>query len=420
MIKTAYLGNKESMTKKEYIEKIANLIINRVRFHAPIVTDDEIDFALLEVVGIDPTLPIFKFDKELDKVFFSAFKLAKESVQFNLILTKAPILNENKVLQMENTFIIFEEEMGSSLLANIESLNINYRSHTKFSNEINEDYIALNGQKIELNYLPYYLHKKGNNDSVLYEISEFILNGKNFLLSFTNPYKQNRKLEFEINVMLPRGYYIFKNDGESVEIENLCNKDKAYFNYNLKGAKFNFSCVSGLESSTYACVNLKMTVELRPLEIKKFYFNYGENKYVFDSPREALAFFKISQNKMNEIFDLQVQTKDKKFDDLFNRYIPQNIWLSWLKNGVDEESENFYLKSRENLVKNIDGAVQINEHFEGLKEVRFFRNLGWKRVFIVPSENRYLFANKVKYFNFTLLTKEIFSKNKEIYLSFGA
>ena len=163
-----------------------------------------------------------------------------------------------------------------------------------------------------------------------------------------------------------------------------------------------------------------MTVELRPLEIKKFYFNYGENKYVFDSPREALAFFKISQNKMNEIFDLQVQTKDKKFDDLFNRYIPQNIWLSWLKNGVDEESENFYLKSRENLVKNIDGAVQINEHFEGLKEVRFFRNLGWKRVFIVPSENRYLFANKVKYFNFTLLTKEIFSKNKEIYLSFGA
>ena len=155
MIKTAYLGNKESMTKKEYIEKIANLIINRVRFHAPIVTNDDIDFALLEVVGIDPTLPIFKFDKELDKIFYCAFKLAKESVQFNLILTSQPLVNDKKVLQMENTFIIFEEEMGSTLLANIESLNINYRSHTKFSNYINEDFIALYGLLFEVVFVGY-------------------------------------------------------------------------------------------------------------------------------------------------------------------------------------------------------------------------------------------------------------------------
>ncbi len=420
MIKFVFFVNKQVMTKKEYIEKLTNLIINRVRFHAPIVTDEEVDFALLEVVGIDPALPLFKFEKPLDSLFYAAFCKAKEEVEFNLLLTSKPLVSDRRIKEMKNTLVLLEEEMGSILHASIEALNINYRSHTKFTSEINEDYIALNGQKITLDYIPYYLYKKGSNSSVMYEISEFILNGKNFLLSLTNPYKQNRTLEFEINVILPRGYYIFHNDGESVEIQNLCNKDKAYFNYNLKGAKFNFSCVSGLESSTHACINLKLKIDLRPLEQKKLYFNYGENKYVFDSPREALNFFKMSQTKMNEIFDLQVQTKDKKFDDLFNRYIPQNIWLSWLKNTIDEESENFYLKTRENIAKNIDGSMQINEGFEGLKEVRFFRNLGWKRVFIVQSENRYLFANKVKYFNFTLLTKEIFSKNKEIYLSFGS
>ena len=408
------------MTKKEYIEKIASLIINRVRFHAPVVKDDDIDFELLEVVGMKKDLPVFKYEKPLDKVFYAAFVMAQEMVEFNLILTKQPEILQRRVQNMPNTFVIFEEEMGSTLHRTIDALNINYSSHSKFTEKIEEEYIALNGQKISLDYVPYYLYKKGSNNSVLYEISEFILNGKNFLLSFTNPYKQNKILEFEINVLLPKGYYIFHDDGESVEIENLCNKDKAYFNYNLKGAKFSFSCISGLESSTHACVNLRMKIELRPLEMKKFYFNYGENRYCFSSPKDAVNFFHISQEKMNEIFDVQVQTKDKKFDELFNRYIPENIWLSWLKNGVDEESENYYLKTRENLVKNVNGAMQINEHFEGLKEVRFFRNLGWKRVFIVPSESRYLFANKIKYFNFTLLTKEIFSKNKEIYLSFGA
>ena len=122
---------------------------------------------------------------------------------------------------------------------------------------------------------------------------------------------------------------------------------------------------------------------------------------------------------MDEIFDIKINSKNKKFDGIFNRYLPQKIWLSWLKNDIDEESENFYLKTKQSLLKKVDGGVQINEEIEGLKEVRFFRNSGWKRVFIVPSESRYLFADKTKYFNFTLLTNEIFAKNNEIYLSFG-
>ena len=122
---------------------------------------------------------------------------------------------------------------------------------------------------------------------------------------------------------------------------------------------------------------------------------------------------------MNEIFDIQINSRNKEFDTLFNREIPQNIWVSWLKNSVDEESENFYLKTKQNILKQVEGGWQINEEMKQLKEVRFFRNLGWKRVFIVSGESRYIFADNTKYFNFTLLTNEIFKKNNEIYLSFG-
>ena len=169
------------MTKKEYIEKLKNLIVNRVKFHAPKLVDDRVDFDLLAVVGIDNNLPIFKFDKPLDKIFYHAFFEAKKEVPFNLILTEEPLVGEKKVKGLANTFVMFEGEMGSTLLATIEKLNINYRSNTSFKSEIEEDYIKINDRKIELEYIPYYLHKKGSDNNIIFEIKEFLLNGKNFL-----------------------------------------------------------------------------------------------------------------------------------------------------------------------------------------------------------------------------------------------
>ena len=60
------------MKRKEYIQKMAMLIKNRVLFHAPIVFDDEVDFELLEAVGIDKNLPIFKFQKNMTKNLYKA------------------------------------------------------------------------------------------------------------------------------------------------------------------------------------------------------------------------------------------------------------------------------------------------------------------------------------------------------------
>ena len=129
-------------------------------------------------------------------------------------------------------------------------------------------------------------------------------------------------------------------------------------------------------------------------------------------------FFNIAQEKMFEIFDMRVKTSNGNFDDLFNRSLPEKIWENWQKNVHDEESENSYLKMKNLLIKKYENGEQIDENFKGLKMLSLYRNQRWKRVFIVHGGARYMFADNTRYFNFTLLTKEIFKKNNEIYLSF--
>lgn len=407
------------MKKKEYIEKMANLIINRVRFHAPIVYDKEVDFEILEVIGIDTSLPIFKYDKSINAVMLDAFKRAQAEVNFNIIATNEPSVSEKKLKALKNFIHIREEELGYSLLASINALNINYKSNSEFDKEIEENYIKVNDEIVNLNYKNYYLHKKAISDGVVYEIREFLLNGRNFILNFSNGSNEKRIASFEINIVLPRGYYRFKRETNAIKIENLCSHDTAYFNFVSKNAKFSFSTISGVESSTHACLNMKMNISLNAKEQKRFYFNFGENKYCFTSPKDAERFFEISQEKMSEIFDIKVLTRNKQFDEEFNVYMPQKIWLSWLNLTVDEENEKNYLKTKNTIINKTENGLKINENFKGLKQVQIYLNSGYKRVFIVPGNERYILSGKTKYFNFNLLTKEVFEKNNEIYLSFG-
>lgn len=407
------------MKKKEYIEKMANLIINRVRFHAPIVYDKEVDFEILEVIGIDTSLPIFKYDKSINAVMLDAFKRAQAEVNFNIIATNEPSVSEKKLKALKNFIYIREEELGYSLLASINALNINYKSNSEFDKEIEENYIKVNDEIVNLNYKNYYLHKKAISDGVVYEIREFLLNGRNFILNFSNGSNEKRIASFEINIVLPRGYYRFKRETNAIKIENLCSHDTAYFNFVSKNAKFSFSTISGVESSTHACLNMKMNISLNAKEQKRFYFNFGENKYCFTSPKDAERFFEISQEKMSEIFDIKVLTRNKQFDEEFNVYMPQKIWLSWLNLTVDEENEKNYLKTKNTIINKTENGLKINENFKGLKQVQIYLNSGYKRVFIVPGNERYILSGKTKYFNFNLLTKEVFEKNNEIYLSFG-
>lgn len=406
------------MNKKEYIEKLEELIFNKIKYHAPNLNSSEIDFELLSVVGIDSSLPVFIFKKPLDKIFFEAFKKAKKRAEFNLILTKKPLIKEKKLESLPNCKLILPEEMGSSLYYSLDGLNINYPSSSSYKICYNEQFLAINGKKVELEFSPYYLHKKFCENHVVIDIKNYLCNGQNFYITLSNIEKTCQKVRVEMHLPLPRGYYFFKKDKDCIEIQNLTSKDKAYFNYFCKGGKFSFANVDGLEFSSFACINFECEISLLPKEQRRLYFNYGDKKYCLHSATDMSEFFNIAQEKMFEIFDMRVKTSNGNFDDLFNRSLPEKIWENWQKNVHDEESENSYLKMKNLLIKKYENGEQIDENFKGLKMLSLYRNQRWKRVFIVHGGARYMFADNTRYFNFTLLTKEIFKKNNEIYLSF--
>ena len=279
------------MTKKEYLAKIENLIINRVKYHSPVIDTDNINYSLLEAIGIDATYPIFIFKKPIDKVLYQAFFAVKKKIDFNLILLAKPLVSETKILKLNRTFLFLEEEMGLGLLNSLEALNINYLSHSSFEKKMEGEFVKINGKKVEFEYIPYYNHKKFIDNGIVFEIKNFLLNGKNYLINIVNTRNEPVAFDFEVNVPLPRGYYFFKKEKNCIEIENLTNKKKAYFNFNFKKGNVMFSAMEGIESCTFACINFKVKIDLLPRQTMKLYYNFGDKKYCLFSPKEMAYFF---------------------------------------------------------------------------------------------------------------------------------
>lgn len=406
------------MTKKEYIDTLANLIVNRVRFHAPVVVNDDVDFSVLEIVGIDTSLPLFKVENPLGRELCEAFLRAQKEVNFNLVALSAPKAPKKLVRQLRNFVQISREEMGQRLLASINALNINYKSCTQFEQGIDENFIKLDDQKLNLEYREFYREKKSSSCGVAFDIKEYLLNGKNYLLNLSNLTPEQKLTRFEINIVLPRGYYFFKRESGGVKIVNLYSRDTAYFNFSCKNVHLTFSSIGGIESSTHACLNLKLSIALKPKEQKRFYFNYGENKYNFSSFKDAENFFAISQVKMREVFDLKIMSRDKALDAKFNVALPKRIYAHWLDYKTDYEAEEEYLKLKRQFVERTAKGYQIKEN--SLKQLQIFDGRAYKRIFIVKGESKFLLAGDTKYFNFDCVRRELFAKNNEIYLSFGA
>ena len=118
------------MKKKDYIFNMTNLILNRVRFHSP-QTNEIIDFDRVIKDGVDPTLPVFIFSKQLTKTLAKCFEKAQKEEKFNLVLTK-----ESKNAKKLDFIISKDKEL--------EKLNINYPSGFKFDLNEQENYLKIN------------------------------------------------------------------------------------------------------------------------------------------------------------------------------------------------------------------------------------------------------------------------------------
>lgn len=333
------------MTKKEYVFKMSNLIKNRVFYHAPISFKGDVEFDKILAKGIDLSFPVFIMEKPFKKELIKAFLEAEKFADFNLIIRE-----RNKSIQkkFKRCYVVRQSEIPS-----LDKLNINYKTFSSYNKVEDENYIKIGDEFINFEQKLFYLEQKKVVDDIFFSIKKYVLNGESIQIELTNTTKQEKIINFEYNHVLERGYYSFDKERGYLKIVNLFNNKELYLNANFGKVSENFSCVDGLENSTFARINLKAKILLKPMEKRNFFMNLGEKRFLLKNLSEINEYFNISQQKNFEVFNVKVESDNKFFERNFNRTLPNKIWNAWLNGVRDLDSENKYLNLKENiLIKN--------------------------------------------------------------------
>lgn len=408
------------MNKKEYIERAKECILNRVKFHAPILYDDEIDKRALFEKGVDINLPIFKYEKKLNRHLLKAFKLAQEDEKFNLVLAESSLQNLNqKCLNGLENVCVFSKNDKASFLKSVNKLNINYFSSSNYSAKFSENFVCINGERLNPGFDDFSLSKIQNYDGVLVDYKEFVLNGNNLFLHLQNNMQKVQKITLEINFLLKNGYYFIKKAQKNVVIENLLNKSKTFINYVCEHAVFSFSNVDGLQNSKFCCVNVKASFTLKAGQAKNVFFNFGEDKFLFKQSDNFEKLVECAKVAAHQIFNVKVKTKNTKFDLMFNKTLPQKIWLNWVNNTPDIALEEKYLSYKRMFVRGKDVLSLVPFKEIGLRELGIFNGKYYKRFVAVCSDRAFFKIGKIVFYNLQNISKMILKSREPVSFSFG-
>lgn len=420
-LKCTFVVNNCFMNKKEYIEKAKNLILNRVRFHAPVVYDDDIDKRVLFENGVDINKPIFKFDKKLNNKLIKAFELAKKEEDFNLLISTSSLddISEKKLKSLGNVVIYSSSNSPISFLKMINKLNINYKSSSNYNLVYKDKFFKVNNQILNPNFKDFELNQKYFENGILINYFEFILNGNNYFIKLKNNTEKEKQIAIELNLPLKKGYYYFKKNKKTIIIENLITGEKLFFNYFSKYSNFSFSNVDGLENSLYCCIDVKLNLKIKPKAEEFVFFNMGDSKVDLKTKNQILEFRVLATKKIHEIFNIQIKTKNPKFDLFFNKTLPMKIWINWLNNEIDASLEEKYLSLKKMFVKGTESFSFVNFKEIGLKEIGIFNGEYYKKILIVQSEQQFLKVGQTVFYNINGITNYSLSRKEPIFLSFG-
>lgn len=408
------------MRKKDYVEKATKTIVNRIKFHSPILYDSEIDVEILKSKGIDIDKPIFKFDKPINKMLLKAFDLAKRECDFNLVVPFENVERkyEKKLKNLKNV-CIYSKYDSSQFLKNINKLNINYATSSNYDLKYKDKFFKINNQVLNPKFCNFSLIENTCIDDVIVEYKEFVLNGNNVFVKILNKTSQTKKIKCEINFPLKNGYYFIKKQSSNVRIENLRTKELIWLNFLFKNAKFSFSNVDGLENSVYCCVNIKIEVVLKAKQTTFLFFNLGQNCFSLKNLSAILDFCDLALKKTYEKFDVKVKTKNVKFDNYFNKILPQKIWLGWLNFENETHFEEKYLSYRKLFVKGKEKISFVPFKDIGIREIELFNGEKFKKIFIVSSDECFLQVGKTHFYGINTISNATLKSREPISLSFG-
>ena len=409
------------MKKSEYILKIKDAILKRVRFHAPVCFDGEINKNVLSFNGVNLNFPIFKYDKKLDNNILKAFKLALNEEKFNL-LVPIEVLDaktEKFLEKMENCALYSEKSSPFDFVSMINKLNINYAVKSNYDIKFKDKFFCINDYVVNPIYNEFCLHKSEEIFGVDFSYDEFILNGNNIYVKLKNIQKEENKICINFNLPLKKGYYVFKRRGSAIYIQNLLSGEKKIFSYVCKNAKFSFSCIDGIENSCFATINVKAIIPLKPNEEKVVFFLLSDKKLPLKNKNDFEKLKEISIKKNMEIFDLRVKTKNVKFDQFFNNTLPKKIWLNWNMEKVDNSLIEKYSTLRRLFIKGKDKIDFVPFKEIGLKELGIFNGEYYKKIVVAFGVEKFLQVGKTKFSNISNITNFSLKKSDPIYLSFS-
>ena len=167
------------MINLSYALKAKQTILNRVRFHAPVCFNADIDKTLLFNFGVDVRYPVFKFDKDFNANLIKAFELASEEEKFNLLLPLEKINKKHEKMLKKVKNCVFYSEISSNLqfLNMINKLNINYKSSSNYDFKFKDKFFKVNDDIINPTYKDFALIKEDIlKDNVEFSYKEFLLN----------------------------------------------------------------------------------------------------------------------------------------------------------------------------------------------------------------------------------------------------
>ena len=410
------------MLNFNYINNAKQTILNRVRFHAPVCFNADVDKTLLFNFGVDVRYPVFKFDKDLNANLIKAFELASEEEKFNLLLPLEKINKKHEKMLKKVKNCVFYSEISSNLqfLNMINKLNINYKSSSNYDFKFKDKFFKVNDDIINPTYKDFALIKEDIlKDNVEFSYKEFLLNGNNIYFNIKNIDKNEKKIKIYLNFPLKKGYFYFKKQNGNIKITNLLTKEIYYFNYVCPNAKFSFSAIDGLDNSCFSTIFLTMNFTLKAKEERSFFFQFSNKKLPlsFKKKSDFCKLFEISTKKCFEIFDVRVKTKNQKFDQFFNNDLPKKIWLNWNLNEIDDSLIEKYMNLRRLFVRGKEKIDFVSFKEIGLKELGIFNGEYYKKILVSFGLEKYLQVGEVKYANISNVTRFSLKKKDPIYLS---
>lgn len=360
------------MKKSNYVFNMSNLIKNRVKYHAPINFYDDIDFDKILSVGIDLSLPVFIMEKPIYKHLFKAFEKAQKEVDFNLVLYKN---NKRVQRKIKRCFVVEKDSIKG-----LEKLNINYKTCSSYHKVEKGNYLKIGKVFDEFEEKDFYLEQKAFVEGIFVCCRKFLISGENYIIEMSNCSNKQTQIEIEYNKELERGYYLFAKQKNGIKIMNLSTRENLFFNANFGKFQESYSCIDGLENSTYARINAKSKIELKPFEKKSFFINFGNKCFYLKNLSEMNYVFDLSRKKHYEIFDVKITSFDKTFERIFNNDLPLKIWRAWIDGKKDTESEKVYLDYKNQIFARQKKKIILLKNDLKIQDVMLYNGKYFKKI----------------------------------------